>query len=164
VIRKTTIVSAATAAALAGAGLIAVGTTASGAAPHGAPAVAAHHHHHFTKEHFTALTVSTKHLDKYDVVTSVTLRSRHLSQRSKTEGAVEFTCHRASATATSEHCKGAFALLGGMIYVNANLPFTTYNLKGKITGGSGVYKGASGKISAIGDGPKHSLLTLRYKT
>jgi hypothetical protein len=114
--------------------------------------------------HYDAKTVSVFKLDKKDTVTNTNLTSRHIASAGKIKGAVVFTCHQHTAHSSAEHCKGAIALKQGVLFATAKLPFATSLLSGRITGGSGVYKGAHGTFRAVGDSGRHSILTVTYKT
>jgi hypothetical protein len=151
VTRKTTALTAVVAAiALVTCGLTFASSAATGSKSH--------------TVHYTAKTVSVERLDRLDAVTNVKLTRRHLARGGQVKGAAVFTCHRKTATQNYEHCRGALALKQGMMYVNAKLPFSTFRLHGVITGGSGVYKGATGTLSAvIGDTNHNSIMTVTYK-
>jgi hypothetical protein len=151
VTRKT----AAVAVALAVAAVVTGGLTMTSSA---APSAKAH------TKHYDARTVSLFKIDKLDTITNTNLKSRHLASAGKIKGAVVFTCHRPSSTATAEYCKGAIALKQGMLFATAKLPFSTAELSGRITGGNGRYKGAHGSITAVGSTRHHSIITITYKT
>jgi len=116
--------------------------------------------------HYDAKTVSVVKLDKLDRVSTSDLSSRHIATAGQIRGAAVFTCHQKTAHASAVHCKSAIALKGGILYGHSTLAFATYRLTGRITGGSGIFKGATGKFFAVADShsTKRSILTVTYKT
>jgi len=114
--------------------------------------------------HYDAKTVSVLSLDPKDRVSSVNLSTRHLSSAGKLSGSAVFTCHLNTSHSSSELCHGALALKGGVMYASGVLKYSTYKLTGRITGGSGAFRGAHGTLSAVGDSARHSILTVTYRT
>jgi hypothetical protein len=151
--RKIAVASiAASLATLATGGVVLTGSAAVGAKQS-----------HSQLRHYDAKTVSIVHLDRHDIVSSVNLTSRHIATSGKPRGAGVFTCH-AGASSSYEPCKAAIALKNGILFGTARVLFPSFKLTGHITGGSGVFKGATGTFSAVGNHGRKSILTVRYKT
>jgi hypothetical protein len=150
VTRKSIALSVAAAAtALATGGLTLSSSAAAGAKLH--------------TRHYDAKTVSVSRLDPKDTVSSVDLSSRHLASAGKLKGSAVFTCHINRTGSDTEHCKGAIALRRGVLFATARVPFSTQLLSGRITGGSGVFRGAQGNFKAVGESGRHSIMTITYK-
>jgi hypothetical protein len=132
----------------------AVGAAALGLVPAGL-AVASTHPASSTTLKFTATTTATK------TSKSALAETGTDTQGKKLLGWFTLSCQFTSSTAAK--CGGAGSDLSGMIYFSFPLSTTSKTFKGKVTGGTGAYSGATGKISGKAISSKKEAVTIVIK-
>jgi hypothetical protein len=115
----------------------AVGATALGLVPAGLAAASTHSPSSTTLK-FTATTTATKSSKTALVETGTDTQGKTLL------GWYTLSCQLTSST--KGNCGGAGSALNGVIYFSFPLSTTSSTFSGKVTGGTGAYRGATGTI------------------
>jgi hypothetical protein len=118
------------------------------------PAVASAHPSSTTIK-FIATTTASKSSKSAFAETGTTTQGKKLL------GWYTLSCQFTSNKAAK--CGGAGSSLKGMIYFSFPLSVTSKTFKGKVTGGTGAYRGATGKISGKSISSKKEAVTIVIK-
>jgi hypothetical protein len=137
-------------------GVVALGTAVVVAAPNAAASKVAQ------KAHFNAKTRYAISIDAKHSLSALSLRKRHLGKVGRPIGIATYTCSGKAPNPPRVHCHSVFSLEGGELLGPAVVDYNKQSVTGRITRGTGDFKGAKGTVSGMIVSQDHAIITVKY--